>query len=323
MTAKTAGMLTLAAVVAATGSAAFAQGYPSKPVKVIVPITAGSGVDIVARAVSLRLQDQLGQPFVVENRAGAGTTTGIAAVASAPPDGYTILFSSVALTITPVTMLKLPYDVGRDLAGIMPLVSTPLIIVTPPGRYKSLADFVAKAKAADGGLNYATIGYGAAAHFTSERLALAAGFKAQMVPFRGTAEAMTEVLAGRMEFYFTPATAAQGLIGDRKLDALATTSRKRIPDLPDVPTTLEAGYKDSDFDFWVGMMVPRQTPPAIIAALHASTAKVTGTAEFRASMARTGGEVMAPMTPAQFDVFLLNEIERNRAIANAAGIVAK
>ena len=318
---RTIGLCGLA--VTAASSTAFAQTWPAKPVKVIVPITAGSGIDIVARAVSQRLQETLGQPFVVENRPGAGTTTGIAAVASAAPDGYTILFASVAMTITPITMAKLSYDVSRDLAGVIPLVNTPLIMVTPPGRYKNLADFIAKAKAANGGLNYASIGYGAAAHFTSERLALAAGFKAQMVSFRGTAEAMTEVVAGRMEFYFTPATTALGLIGDRKLDAQVTTSRKRVPDLPNVPTTLEAGLKNADFDFWVGMMVPRQTPRAIVDRLHATTLAITQDKAFRDQMAKTGGEVMETLTPARFDDFVKAEIERNRAIAKAAGIVAK
>lgn len=316
-------ILLAGAAISATCIGAQAQTWPSKAVKVIVPITAGSGIDVVGRAVSQRLQEEFGQPFVVENRAGAGTTTGIHAVASAPPDGYTILFASVAMTITPVTMAKLPYDVSRDLAGVIPLVNTPLIMVTPPGRYKDVADFIAKAKAANGAMNYASIGYGAAAHFTSELLALTAGFKAQMVSFRGTSEAMTEVVAGRMEFYFTPATTALGLIADKKLDALVTSSNKRVADLPSVPTTADAGLKNAQFDFWVGMLVPRQTPRDIVDALHAKALKITKDPAFRDQMAKTGGEVMDPLTPAQFDEFIKSEIERNRQIAKAAGIEAK
>ena len=316
-------MLLAAGVLLTAASAAVAQPYPSKPVKVIVPIAAGSGIDIVARAVSQRLQDDLGQPFVVENRAGAGTTTGAAMVASAAPDGYTILFHSVALTITPVTVAKLPYDVSRDLAGVMPVVSTPLLLVSPPGRFKSLADLVARAKAQGGGMNYASIGYGAAAHFTSERFLLSAGAKAQMVSFRGTQEAMTEVVAGRMDFYFTPLTAAQGLIQDGKLDALATTSRKRLSALPAVPTTTELGYRESDFDFWVGLLVPRQTPREIVDRLHAATRKIAASQQFREKMVAIGGEPMEPMTPAEFDAFLKREIERNQALAAAAGIKAQ
>lgn len=302
---------------------ATAETWPARPVKAIVPIAAGSGIDIVARAVSQRLQEDLGQPFIVENRPGAGTTTGAAVVAAAPADGYTILFHSVALTITPVTVAKLAYDVTRDLAGVMPIVNTPLLLVSPPGRFQSIQDLVAKAKAQNGGMNYATPGFGAAAHFTTERFALAAGFKAQMVSFRGTVECMTEVVAGRMDFYFTPLTAAQGLIQEKKVDALATTGAKRIAELPGVPTTIEAGYKDSDFDFWVGLLVPKATPRDIVEKLHAATAKIAASGAFRSQMAATGGEPMEVMSPAAFDAFLEREIARNRAIAKAANIQAQ
>jgi tripartite-type tricarboxylate transporter receptor subunit TctC len=304
-------------------SAAGAQPWPSKPVKAIVPISAGSAIDIVARAVSQRLQEEFKQPFVVENRPGAATTTGAAVVAGSPPDGYTILFHSAAITITPITRLKLPYDVTRDLAGIMPIVRTPLVLATTAGKYKTIQDLVAEAKSLDGAMNYATIGYGAAAHFTSERLALAAGYKAQMVSFRGSSEALTEVMTGRMAFFFTPLTPARGLIADRKLDVLATTSRRRMADLPSVPTTLEAGYKNSDFDFWVGMLVPAKTPRDIVYRLHAKTVEVTQTKAFREQMAKVGGEVIDPMKPADFDEHLKWELSRNRDIAKAAGIVAK
>src|SRR5262245_60275952 len=217
-------------------AAAGAQPYPANPGKAGVPVAAGSGTDIVARAVCQRLQENLGQPFVIENRAGAGTTTGTAAVASAAPDGYTILFQAVTLTVGPATMSKLSYDVSRDLAGVTPIVNTPFILVTPPGRFKSLADLVAAGKS--GAINYASVGFGSAAHFTSERFAQSAGTKMQMVTFRGTAEAQTEVVAGRIDLYFTPLTAALGLIEEKKLDALATTGRRRLTRMPDVPTTL-------------------------------------------------------------------------------------
>lgn len=322
MMSATARLLIALSSLALCASTAHAQSWPTRSVKVIVPNTPGSGVDIVARAVSQRLQEALGQPFVVENRAGAGTTTGIAAAASATPDGYTILFATAAMTTTPVTMAKLPYDVSRDLAGIIAVVNTPLVMVTPAGRYKDAKDFVAKAKAAPGALNYASVGFGAAAHFASERFAMAAGYKAQMVSFRGTNEALTEVLAGRMEFFMTPVTSAQELIRDKRVDALVVTSRKRTADMPDVPTTEEAGYKDSDFDFWVGLLVARQTPREVIDIMHAQTLKIMQLKDFREQMARIGGEVMDPLSPAQFDDFVKAEIERNRAIAKAAGIVA-
>ena len=299
---------------------AWAQSYPSKPVKVIVPIAAGSGIDIVARAVSQRLSDNTGQPFVIENRAGGGTTTGTAAVAASQPDGYTILFQAATLTVGPATMSKLSYDVSRDLAGIMPITNSPFLLVSPPGKFKSLADMVAYGKAPGNSLNYASVGYGSAAHFTSELFALSAGTKLQMVTFRGTAEAQTEVVAGRIDLYFTPLTAALGLIEEKKLDALATTGRTRLSRLPDVPTSTELGYAGSDFDFWVGMLVPKATPREIVERLHAETMKVANDPAYRKQMAALGGEPMPPMSPAQFDEFLKKEIERNIRVAQAANI---
>jgi tripartite-type tricarboxylate transporter receptor subunit TctC len=312
----------LSALLCASGSALAESPaeWPTRQVRVIVPIAAGSGIDIVARTVSQQLARQLGRPFVIENRPGGATTTGAAAVASAAPDGYTILFHSVAFTVTPSTVANLPYDVARDFAGVMPITNTPLLLVSPPGRFKSVGDLVARAKADKGGMNYATPGYGAAAHFTSERFRLAAGFEAQQIPFRGTVEAVTEVVAGRVAFYFAPLTTVQSLIQEGRLDALATTSRKRISTLPNVPTTIEAGYPESDFDFWVGMFVPSKTPRDIVEKLYGETRKAAELPELRAQMAAIGGEPMEAMTPAEFDDYVRKEIARNAAIAKAAGI---
>lgn len=315
--------LTLLSALLWAGGSAIAESsaeWPSRQVRVIVPIAAGSGIDIVARTVSQQLAKQLGRPFVIENRPGGATTTGAAAVASAAPDGYTILFHSVAFTVTPSTVANLPYDVARDFAGVMPITNTPLLLVSPPGKFKSVGDLVARAKADKGAMNYATPGYGAAAHFTSERFRLAAGFEAQQIPFRGTVEAVTEVVAGRVAFYFAPLTTVQSLIQEGRLDALATTSRKRVSALPNVPTTIEAGYPDSDFDFWVGMFVPSKTPRDIVEKLYVETRKAAELPELRAQMAAIGGEPMEAMTPAEFDDYVRKEIARNAAIAKAARI---
>jgi tripartite-type tricarboxylate transporter receptor subunit TctC len=315
-------LMLLSALLCASGSALAESPaeWPTRQMRVIVPIAAGSGIDIVARTVSQQLAKQLGRPFVIENRPGGATTTGAAAVASAAPDGYTILFHSVAFTVTPSTVANLPYDVARDFAGVMPITNTPLLVVSPPGRFKSVGDLVAKAKADKGAMNYATPGYGAAAHFTSERFRLAAGFEAQQIPFRGTVEAVTEVVAGRVAFYFAPLTTVQLLIQEGRLDALATTSRKRVSALPNVPTTIEAGYPDSDFDFWVGMFVPSKTPRDIVEKLYVETRKAAELPELRAQMAAIGGEPMEAMTPVEFDDYVRKEIARNAAIAKAAGI---
>ena len=316
------GLMLLSALLCAIGSASAESPteWPSRQVRVIVPIAAGSGIDIVARTVSQQLAKQLGRPFVIENRPGGATTTGAAAVASATPDGYTILFHSVAFTVTPSTVANLSYDVARDFAGVMPITNTPLLLVSPPGKFKSVGDLVARAKADKGAMNYATPGYGAAAHFTSERFRLAAGFEAQQIPFRGTVEAVTEVVAGRVAFYFAPLTTVQSLIQEGRLDALATTSRKRVSALPNAPTTIEAGYPESDFDFWVGMFVPSKTPRDIVEKLYVEARKATELPELRAQMAAIGGEPMEAMTPAEFDNYVRKEIARNAAIAKAAGI---
>jgi tripartite-type tricarboxylate transporter receptor subunit TctC len=297
-----------------------AQDWPAKPVRVIVPITAGSAIDIVARATAQHLSKEFGQPFVVENRPGAGTTIGIAAAASAPPDGYTILFASTALTTTPTTVANIPYDVMRDLIAVAPLTNTPLVMATTHGKYKTLSDLVAAAKAGKGSMNYATNGYGSASHFTTERFRLAAGFEAQPVTFRGTPEAITEILADRIAFYFSPMTTVQSLVTEGKLDAMAVTSRKRSIALPNVPTTIEAGYPNSDFDFWVGMFAPAKTPPQLVERLHRETRKISESPEFRKQMAAIGGEPLEPMTQAEFSAYVGAEIKRNAEIAKAAGL---
>jgi tripartite-type tricarboxylate transporter receptor subunit TctC len=297
-----------------------AETWPAKPVRVIVPITAGSAIDIVARATAQQLSKAFGKPFVVENRPGAGTTIGAAAVASAEPDGYTILFASSALTTTPTTVANIPYNVDRDLVAIAPVTNTPLVLVATHDKYKKLSDLVAAAKADKGKMNYATNGYGSASHFTTERFRLAAGFEAQPVTFRGTPEAITEVLADRIGFYFSPMTAAQSLVREGRVDALATTSRKRSVALPNVPTTIEAGYPNSDFDFWVGMFAPAKTPRDIVERLYRETRKISESEDFRKQMAAIGGEPLEPMTQPEFTAYVHAEITRNAAIAKAAGL---
>lgn len=312
-----------AAFVCLTTNGYSSDSWPTKPIRVIVPITAGSAIDIVARAASQHLAEALGQPFVVENRPGAGTTIGIAEATRSAPDGYTILFASAALTTTPSTVAGIPYDVMRDLIPIAPLTNTPLVLVTAHGKYKNVADMVAAAKAAKGTMNYGTNGYGSAAHFTTERFRLVAGFDAQPVTYRGTPEAITEVLADRIDFYFSPMTAAEPLILSHQIDALATTGRKRSAALPDVPTTIEAGYPNSDFDFWVGLFVPTKTPSDVVERLYQETRKISESVDFRKQMAGIGGEPLEAMDQAAFAAYIRAELARNATIAKAAGLTPK
>jgi tripartite-type tricarboxylate transporter receptor subunit TctC len=308
------------AMVLASVSYAWPQGWPSKPVRIVVPVTAGSATDVTARIVADHLTQQLSQPFVVENRTGAGGTTGMGYVAkSVESDGYTILVHSAAFAIQPATFPNLGYDSGKDFAGVTLLGNAPLVMIASPSKYKTLKDLVTAAKAQPNSVNYATVGYGAAAHLTAERLRLAAGFEAQQIPFRGAPEAVNEVLAQRVDFFFSPTLAAVPLIRDGKLSALAVSSSRRALSLPEVPTTVETGFPNSDYNFWIGMWVPVKTPRDIVERLYQETAKVLAMPAVREKLAALGSEP-ATMTPAEFDTFFQAEIALNGALVKAAGI---
>ncbi len=242
-------------------SAALAQSWPTKRVQVIVPFTPGSATDIMARTVTQRLSEQLGQPFVVENRPGAGGTIGVGAVAKADPDGHTILVHSSSYTITPTTYPNTPYNTVRDLVGITPLALLPQVLVISPAKnIRTVPDLVRAAKAKPGAMNYASAGVGTATQLNAERFRLGAGIEVVHVPFRGTPEALTEVITGRVDYYFCPINAVLPMIAEKQLLALAMGSSKRSGALPDLQTTVEAGVPNSDYNFWVGMFVPSKTP---------------------------------------------------------------
>jgi tripartite-type tricarboxylate transporter receptor subunit TctC len=298
------------------------QSWPTKRVTVVVPFTAGSATDIMARTVAQRLSEQLGQPFIVENRPGAGGTIGMTAVARAEPDGHTILVHSSSYTITPTTYPNTQYDTVRDLTGITPLALLPQVLVISPGKnLKTVPDLVKAAKAKPGAMNYASAGVGTATQLNAERFRMGAGIEVVHVPFKGTPEALTEIIAGRVDYYFCPVNAVLPLIAGKQLLALAMGSTKRSLALPDVATTLEAGIANSDYNFWVGMAVPSKTPRDVINRLHAETAKAIESAEVRASMAKLGAEPML-MKLEEFDSYIRNEIKSNAVLVKAAGITA-
>jgi tripartite-type tricarboxylate transporter receptor subunit TctC len=310
----------LALILVALQGDAFAQAWPSKPIRVIIPFGAGSATDIIPRIVFDPLSSQLGQPIVVENRVGAGGTLATAAVAKADADGYTLLATSSAHTITPAVYANLPYDPVADLAAVIPFGSLPnVLIISPAKGFKTIQEMVAAAKAKPGSFNYASVGVGSGTHLSVERFRLSAGFEAVHVPFRGGPEALTEVLAGRVDFYFCPINTALPYIRDGRLLALVVNSGKRAAELPEVPTTLEAGYRDADLPIWIGMFAPAKSPRDIINRLHAETAKALQVPATREKLAKTGVEPML-MSPADFDARVRKEIETNGAVARAAGI---
>jgi tripartite-type tricarboxylate transporter receptor subunit TctC len=310
----------LLAAQASASPQARAEDWPSRPIRVIIPFGAGSATDLVPRIVFDRLSPQLGQPIVVENRGGAGGTLGTSAVAKADPDGYTLLAHSNAFSVAPAIYSSLPYDTINDFAPVMPFGSLSVALVIAPSKgFKTIQEMVAAAKAKPGSFNFASVGVGSGTHLSSEKLKLAAGFDAVHVPFRGGPEALTEVVAGRVDFYFCPVGTALPFIRDGRLVALVVNGAARDPELPDVPTTLEAGYQAAEFPIWIGMLAPAKTPRPIIDRLNAEIAKAVQTPAVKDKLAKAG---VAPqiMTPDAFAALIKKEVADNRIVAKAAGI---
>jgi tripartite-type tricarboxylate transporter receptor subunit TctC len=315
--------ITATALALAAAGVSLAQSWPAKPIRVIVPLSAGSAADITPRTVFEQVSTQLGQTIFVENRVGAGGTIGAAAVAKADPDGYTILVHSNAHVVAPAIHRNLSYDVLKDFAGITPLGNVPnVLVVSPAKNIRTIQELVAAAKAKPGSINFASGGVGTPPHLTAERFRISAGFAGQHIPFKGAPEALTEVLSGRVDFYFTPVAPALQLIRDGRLLALAVSSTKRATALPDVPTTVEAGYPNSDFDFWIGMFVPAKTPRDIISRLNQETVRALQHPGVQAKLSSLGVEPMT-MTPDAFDKRVAEEVVTAAALAKAAGIAAQ
>jgi tripartite-type tricarboxylate transporter receptor subunit TctC len=302
----------------AAASSAAAQDWPTRPIRAIVPVSAGSSTDLVARAVFDALAPALGQPIVIEYRLGAGGAVGAASVARAEADGYTLLVHSVAVAIMASTVLNAGYDAAKDFAAVAPLANVPLVLVAQP-KYRTVADLVAAGKARPGALNYASVGYGATAHLVAERFRVAAGFAAQHIPFKGAPEGLTEIMAGRIDFEFSPLGTAGPLIEGGKLSALAVSTRHRAKALPNVPTTIEAGFPNSDFDFWIGLFLPAKTPRPIVDRLARETMKAVQSPTVQERLATLGAEPMV-MTAAEFDAYLHAQIAETGELTRAIGI---
>lgn len=313
-------VLSVVAMTAIMGRPSFAQDWPTRVVKAIVPLTAASATDVAARTVLNQLSSQIGQPIIVENRPGAGNTIGMAAVARAEPDGYTILVNSSSHTIVPATYRQLSFDTMQDLRPVIPFGNVPIVVVVSPAKgYKTLHDLVAAAKAKPGSLSYATAGAGNFSHLATEAFRRIAGFEALHIPCKGAPEAITEVLSERVDFFFSPLTVALPLIKDGRLVPLAVTGSQRALALPNVPTTTEAGYLNSEYNFWVGMFVPAKTPGAIVDTLYRQTDLALQNPGVREKLALVGIDPM-PLQQAAFAALLAKEVETNTALANALGL---
>jgi tripartite-type tricarboxylate transporter receptor subunit TctC len=296
--------------------------WPTKRVQIVVPFAPGSATDLLPRTIFEHVSAKVGQPFIIENRPGGGGAMGVNAVAKAEPDGHTLLVHSNALVTSPAIQ-SMPYDPVQDFAGITPLGNVPLVLVIAPEKnIKTLKEFVALAKAKAGSINYAAAGIGTPPHLTMERFRLVSGFEGQIVPFRGAPDALTEIITGRVDVYFSPITPAMPFIKEGKLLALAVSSSKRASALPDVPTTVEAGFPDTDFDFWIGMMVPKKTPRDLVAKIHQETVNGLEDASVKEKLAKLGVEPMI-MTPDAFDARIAREAAIAVTLAKAAGIAVK
>ena len=313
--------LSLAGLAALAPLGAAAQsGYPNKPIRVIVPFAAGSTTDIIARAITDKMSQSMGQQLVVENRGGASGTIGQAAVAQAQPDGYTIMIHSSSHTVSPHTFAKLPFDTEKDFAGSTPISSTPnVLVISPSKNIKALGELLSAARAKPGSMNFASAGQGSATHLNAEKFKLAAKIDAVNVPFKGSAEAVTEVMAGRVDYYFSPIAPVIGQIRNGQLVPLAVGSPKRAAALPQVPTTAEAGVPGSEFNFWIGMMAPARTPRDIVNRLHDEVVKALNTPEVKERFASLGADAWT-LSPEQFDGYIRDEIKSNAGLVKAAGL---
>lgn len=307
------------ATLALTVFPAAAQTYPEKPIRVIIPFGAGSATDLIPRIVLEQVSKQIGQAIVIENRGGAGGTIGATQVAKAEPDGYTLLATSSAHTIAPA-LHNLPYDAAADFAGVALMGSSPSVMIIAPSKgFKTAQEFVAAAKAKPDAFSFATVGVGSAVHLSAERFRLSAGYQALHVPFKGGSEALTEVIAGRVDYYFCPISTALPHLREGTLLGLVVSSPKRSSVLPDVPTTLELGYPDSDYTSWIGLLAPGKTPRPIVEKLAREVAIAVGSPAVQERFRQLGVEPM-PASPAEIDARLKDEIARYGAFAKAAGM---
>lgn len=299
---------------------ASAQTYPAKAVRVVVAYPAGGSIDTTARLVTPKLSAAFGQPFVVDNRSGAAGIIGTDVVAKAPPDGHTLLMgSAAAIGSAPSMYRKLPYDPTRDLAPVILIANQPNVLTVHPSvPSKSVKAFIALAKASPGKFNYGSSGIGATQHMTAELFSMATGADIVHVPYRGGTPAMTDLIAGHIDFMFTPAPNAIPVVRAGKVKALAVTSASRSANLPELPTLREAGLKDFELVGWIGLLAPAGTPPAVIDRLNAEVQKMLSD-DLKPKLLGMGLDV-AGGTPSRFSQFIKADIDKYARIVRTASI---
>jgi len=299
--------------------AAFAQDYPNRPVKIIVPFAAGGPADVYARFLAQRLQDALGQPFVVDDRPGGGSIVGTDAAAKSAPDGYTLLVMSNTHTVNESLIPNKPFVLTRDFVPVAPINYSDLVMVVHPSvPAKTLSEFIALAKAQPGKLNYASSGPGTPYHMAGELFKSMAGVDIVHVPYRGSSGARTDVLGGQVQMMFDAVTTMSGHVKAGQVRALGTTGKVRSSVLPDVPTISEAGVPGYEATIWIGLIAPKGTPPAIVNRLNAEITKIVSAPEVKREWAAQGAVAMT-MTPDEFGKYIADDIVKWERIVKISG----
>jgi tripartite-type tricarboxylate transporter receptor subunit TctC len=299
---------------------AAAQAYPTKPIRVVVPFTPGSASDFLARIIGPRLVDAWGQQVVVDNRPGAGGTVAGGIVAAATPDGHTLMLTSSAFAGSAALYTKLPYDSVKDFSGVTQVASTPLVVTVAPSLgVKSVKELVALARQKPGQLNFGSSGIGSGTHYGGELFKLAAKINVVHVPYRGTPEALTDTVTGRIHYYLSPIQPAMPLIRDGRLLALAVTTAQRSAALPEVPTVAEAGLPGFEYDGWFGIFAPSRTPRPVIDRLSKEVGRILDQPDIKGKIASQGATARSS-TPAAFEKLVHAEIETRRKVFKAAGV---
>jgi tripartite-type tricarboxylate transporter receptor subunit TctC len=308
---------------AAAGAAAqAADDFPSRPIRILVPQAAGSGVDLQARVLALKLGELWGKQIVVENRPGANAIIGMEVASKAAPDGYTLVYAPVSAVTTNAFIYKnLPYDPLRGFAPITQATENPLgAVANPESGIKSIKDLVARAKASPGGLNYGSFGIGNMTHLMGVLLSLAADIKMMHVPYKGQTPAMTDVLAGQIPIAFTTTAGATGFVDTGKLNLLATFGAKRDEQFPNTPTVVESGYPSVVVVGWSGVLAPAGVPKPIIDKLYAGLAKVLGMPDVKDAIAKQGSNAVSSNSPEDFGRFIKAEMDKFLPVIKAAGL---
>ena len=317
---KTIVKLAVAAAIACGTGVAAAQEYPTRPIKIIVPLTPGSGADIAGRIVAKHVSDAFRQPVLVENRPGAGGIIGTQAMLNADADGYTLMVQSASHAANPAIYKSLPYDPIRDIVDVAILGMTPYVMIAAKGgAYPTLKSLIDAAKAKPGQIPFASAGVGSSTHLAAEYVAQTAGIKMLHIPYKGSPEAIQDTIAGRTSFYMAPLDAAIGHLREGKLAAFGVSTTKRAEIVPDIPTLAEQGLANYNLSLWFGMWARSGTPPAVVQKLNAQVNAVVQGKEAREQFGRIG-IAPAPMKPEEFGKFVREQMATFRKIAREADI---